>query len=72
MNETDLKIALAQMDAEIADKRGDVEDAQLELKHLAEKRRAFAKRNCPHTNKYTRSIMGRETERRCELCNEEV
>lgn len=72
MNEQELKAKLAEMDAAIKEKRGEVEDAQLELKHLHEKRSAFARRNCPHTKTYQRSIMGREYETRCDLCNEEL
>lgn len=63
---------LATMDADIATKRAEVEDATLDLKHLREKRKAFAMRNCPHTKKYQRSVMGRDIDTHCELCNEQL
>jgi hypothetical protein len=72
MDENELKTKLAELDAALKVKAGEVEDAQLELKHMREKRRAFARRNCKHQRTYQRSIMGREFETRCETCNEEV
>jgi len=70
MSEKALKEKLATMDAMIKVKAADIEDAQLDLRHLIEKRRAFARRNCKHARTYQRSIMGREMETRCEICNE--
>lgn len=70
MNRTELLAKLAELDAEIKEKRGEVEDAQLDLKHLAEKRRAFANRNCPHEATYQRSVMGREIDTYCKDCGE--
>jgi hypothetical protein len=66
-----LKEKLAQFDADIATKRGEVEDAQLDLKHLAERRKAFAMRNCEHPKeeRYERSCMGREIDIYCGVCN---
>lgn len=72
MNEAELKSTLAQMDAEIKKKSADIEDAQLDLRHMREKRRSFARRNCSHPDTYERSIMGREFETRCKVCGEEV
>lgn len=72
MKELELREALKVMDDEIAVKRGEIEDAHLDLKHLAEKRSAWAKRNCPHERTFERSVMGREIEKRCSLCNEEI
>ena len=70
MNEADLKAKLAEMDAEIKVKRGEIEDMQLDLRHMAEKRHAFARRNCTHERTYQRSCMGREIDTYCEICNE--
>jgi hypothetical protein len=70
VDEKELKAKLVEMDQAIKSKQADVEDTQLELKHLREKRKAFANRNCPHTKKYQRSVMGREIDTYCELCNE--
>lgn len=72
LSDTVLRRKLAEMDDAIAIKAGEVEDLQLELEALYNKRKAFARRNCPHTKTYTRSIMGRETETRCNLCEIEL
>jgi hypothetical protein len=69
VDEKELKAKLAEMDQLIQDKRADVEDAQLDLKHLVEKRRAFAMRNCKHERTYKRSVMGREIDTYCEICD---
>lgn len=70
MNEKELKEKLAEMDAEIKSKAADIEDAQLDLRHLREKRRAFARRNCKHEKTYERSCMGREIDTYCDTCGE--
>jgi hypothetical protein len=70
MTEKDLKAKLALMDADIKAMSGQIEDAQLDLRHLVEKRRAFAMRNCSHpkNKRYERSVMGREIDTYCGVC----
>lgn len=70
MNQSDLKNKLATMDADIATKRGEVEDVTLDLRHLRDKRKAFAMRNCGHEKTYERSVMGREIDKYCDICGE--
>ena len=61
---------LAKLDADIAAKRAEVEDATIDLKALREKRRALAMRGCKHEKTYERSVMGREIDKYCEDCGE--
>jgi hypothetical protein len=70
VNVAELKAKLAALDADIATKRGEVEDATLDLRHLREKRKAFAMRNCKHEDTYERSVMGREIDKYCSICGE--
>jgi len=72
MSEKALKEKLATMDAMIKVKAADIEDAQIDLRHLVDKRHAFARRNCKHARTYERSVMGRDIETRCEICDEEL
>jgi hypothetical protein len=71
MTEAELKQKLALMDADIKAMAGQIEDAQLDLRHLVEKRRAFAMRNCSHPKeeRYERSCMGREIDVYCGICD---
>ena len=65
-----IKKLLLKLDAEIADKRLEVENATIDLKGLREKRRAMAMRYCKHEKTYERSVMGREIDKYCEDCGE--
>ena len=73
LSDTVLRRKLAAMDDEIAIKAGEVEDLELELETLHSKRKAFAKRNCPHTKTTSSSgSMGRWPETTCDLCGIEL
>jgi hypothetical protein len=72
MERAELKKRLAELDERIAEQAAVAEDAQLDLEVLWKKRESFARRNCPHTATYTRSVMGRDTETRCKECNTEL
>jgi hypothetical protein len=68
INAATLKQHLAEMDGEIKDKVAKVEDLQIEIRFLREKRRAFANRHCKHEHTYQRSVMGREIDTYCDIC----
>jgi len=72
MERDELKRKLADFDGKIAAQATVAEDAQLDLEVLWKKREAFARRYCPHTATYTRSVMGRDTEKRCKDCGVEL
>jgi hypothetical protein len=59
---------IGEMDAEIAKQREVVDNAKLALEYLGKKRRNWCMHNCPHTQTYQRSIMGREYDTYCSLC----
>lgn len=66
-----LKAKLAEMDQEIADARLKMENAKADLELVATKRKNFARINCSHPEKdrYERSVMGREIDVYCGICN---
>jgi hypothetical protein len=66
------KVALSKLDVEIAQKRAEVEESQLKLRHLVEGRRAFALRFCGHEKTYERSCMGSEVDTYCDICGESL
>jgi hypothetical protein len=72
METLELKKRLKEFDDQIGEAAQKLEDAQLDLEVLYKKRTNFARRNCPHTATYNRSIMGREIETRCKLCEIEL
>lgn len=55
-------------DVKLAAARNVLEDVEM----IVKKRQNFCRHNCPHTETYIRSVMGRDTENRCRRCNIEV
>ena len=72
MERDELKRKLADFDGKIAAQATVAEDAQLDLEVLWKKRESFARRNCPHTATFRRSVMGKEYETRCKDCDTEL
>lgn len=74
MNESQLKAKLAELDAEIKEARLKAENAQADLQLAVQKRRNFARINCEHPRdqRYERSVMGKEIDIHCGICNEEL
>lgn len=72
MDAKEFRGKLDEWEAKISIAEAELEDAQLEVEQLWKKRNNFCRRNCPHTETYTRSVMGRDTEKRCCRCDIEL
>jgi len=72
MDAKEFRTKLDEWDAKIDVAATALEDAKLDIEQLQKKRTNFCRRNCPHTETYTRSVMGKEYETRCQRCNIEV
>lgn len=72
MDEKELKAKLKELDDKLAILAGEIEDLQYDAEALLKKRKSFARRNCKHPRTYQRSVMGKEIDTYCEVCDEEL
>jgi hypothetical protein len=74
MNYEEIKAALATMDEEIKKLRVAKLNAESDLQVAQLKRTNYARINCDHPKdqRYERSVMGREIDIHCGVCNIEI